>query len=313
MKGTGVINLEVTWAAADLDEHSRPAMVKLLSVHEKVVNLQVDGWKHLLFVAGPKLEAGPATVSLPEHDFAFFKDYIAKSESGRYQCGVLSITAMADESSIYKSLELSWLKSNRKSFAPFFIRGTNRHTVKKALRDYRSLLAEVKSAGAAGALLDLPGGEDYFRQQIAENFPPLVEALLQNNRQNFNLHAKKLVGLGRGLTPTGDDLLHGLLITYCYMVNQAGPGETVKYDLDILAENTNLFGRHMIETGFRGLTPDIFNIFLKTIVEGKADHCLINRIGAIGSTSGYDIAFAIMVSLNMMFVKPIQKTVKKFI
>ena len=301
-KGAKNINLEVTWVAADLDEHTRPAKVRLLSFYENVVNLQVDGWKHLLFVAGPNLEAGPATVSLPEPDFAFFKDYVAKSEGGRYQCGILSITAMAGESSIYKGLELSWLKSNRKSFAPFFIKETNRHAVKKALLDYRSLLAKVKSPGAAGALLGLPGGEDYFRLQIAENFPPLVEALLQNNRQNFNLHAKKLVGLGRGLTPTGDDLLHGLLITYCYLVNQAGPGEIIKYDLDILAENTNLFGRHMIETGFRGLTPEVFNVFLKTIIAGEADHSLINRIGAIGSSSGYDIAFAIMVSLKKMFV-----------
>ncbi len=302
MKGTGIINLEATWAAVDLDEHTRPAKVKLLSVHDNVVNLQVDGWKHLLFVAGPDLEAGPAAVSLPEPDFAYFKNCIVKTECGRYQCGVLSVTAMTGESSTCQGLELKWRKSSRKSFAPLFIREPNRLNAKKALHDYRRLLAEIEPSGAAGVLLGLPGSEDYFRQYIAENFPPLVEALLQNNRHEFNRYAGNIIGLGRGLTPTGDDLLHGLLITYCYMVNQNGPGKTVKYDLDVLAENTNLFGRHMIETGSRGLTPEVFKIFLKTIAEGKADHSLISRIGAIGSSSGYDIAIAILVSLNKVFV-----------
>jgi hypothetical protein len=39
-----------------------------------------------------------------------------------------------------------------------------------------------------------------------------------------------------------------------------------------------------------------------SIFDGKADHSLLNRIGKIGASSGYDIAIAIMVSLNKIFV-----------
>jgi hypothetical protein len=213
-KNVKSIVIKAIWAASDLDDHTSPAEVKLLSVHDNVVNLQVDGWKHLLFVAGPNLEAGPATVNLSGPDFAFFKDCIAKSKGGRYQCGALSVNGLTDKKSLNKNLELNWRKSIRKSFATLFTGEPDWLNVKKALQDYRCLLAEVKFVGAAGALLGLPGGEDYFRDHIIEYFPPLVEALLQNNRHKFALCAKNLVGLGRGLTPTGDDLLHGLLIAY---------------------------------------------------------------------------------------------------
>jgi hypothetical protein len=294
--------IQAIWAASDLDEHTSPAEVKLLSVHDNVVNLQVEGWKHLLFIAGPNLEAGPAAVSLSGPDFIFFKDCIVKAVSVQYQYGLLSINTTIGQNCISKSLKISWQKISRKSFALSFIGEPKRFTVKKALHDYRCLLAKVKSVGSAGVLLGLPGGEDYFRDQIIEYFPSLVEALLQNNRNKFRLCAGNLIGLGRGLTPTGDDLLHGLLITYRCTENRDGLREPVKNDLDILADNTNLFGRHMIETGLRGLTPEIFNNFLMSIVEGKAEQSLVNRIGSIGSSSGFDIAIAIMFSLNKVFV-----------
>jgi len=302
LKSTEIVNLEAGWAAVDLDEHTRPAEVQLLSLHNNVVNLQVDGWKHLLFIAGPNLEAGPATICLGEDDFALFKDYIAIKKGGFYQCSTLSINSSIDKNSINKRLELNWRKSSRKSFAPLFLGKPNRLTVKKTLHDYRCLLTDIKTVGSTGVLLKLPGGEDYFRRQIVENFPSLVEALLHNNRNKFKRYAKKIIGLGRGLTPAGDDLLHGLLITYRCFVNRDGLREPVKHDLHILAENTNLFGRHMIETGLKGLTPEVFNIFLNTIFEGKADRSLLKRIGAIGSSSGYDIAIAMIVSLNKIFV-----------
>jgi hypothetical protein len=301
-KSTGVINLEAVWASVDLDEHTKPAKIKLLSVHDKVVNFQVDGWKHLLFVAGPNLEAGPASVTLYESDFIFFKRIIAKIKSGTYQKGYLLINNQASETADDENIRLNWRNSFRKSFSLDASKQLNRQLIKQALHDYKLMLADSNSVGSAGILLGLPGGEEYFREQIFENFPPLVEALLQGNRHEFKRCAGRLIGLGRGLTPTGDDLLHGLLLAYRIFINPGGPDESVKADLDTLAVNTNLFGRHMIETGSRGLTPEVFNMFLKTLVEGKADRSLITRIGGIGSNSGYDTAIAIIKIVEMFFV-----------
>jgi hypothetical protein len=301
-ESTGGIILEAVCAAADLDEQTKPAEVKLLSVHDKVINLQVDGWEHLLFIAGPMLEAGPASVILDESDFTYFKDSITKIKSGSYRQGYLLITDRVSGTNGDAIIRLNWQNSVRNIFSIHVSKQPDRQLIKQALHDYKLMLAEIEDVGSAGILLGLPGGEKYFREKIYESFPLLGEALLQGNRHQFNSCAGQIIGLGRGLTPTGDDLMHGLLLAYRYFFNSDGPDESVKIVLDALASNTNLFGRHMIETGFRGLTPKVFNIFLKTFIEGKADHSLIKRIGGIGSSSGYDIAIAIMVSLEIMFV-----------
>jgi hypothetical protein len=296
------INIEAVWASVDLDEHTKAAEVKLISVHDNVVNLQVDGWRHLLFVAGPNLEAGPASIALEEPDFSYFKNSIAKIKRITYRDGCLLITDRTSETPGHEFIRLTWRNSVRKSFSLHILKPPNQQLIKKALHDYKLMLAAAEPVHSAGILLGLSGGEKYFREQISENFPSLVEALLQDNRHEFKRYAKNLIGLGRGLTPTGDDLMHGLLIAYRYFFNSDGPDESVKIDLHTLAGNTNLFGRHMIETGSKGLTPDVFNMFLKTLVEGKADRSLITRIGGIGSSSGYDTTIAIIKSVEMIFV-----------
>lgn len=301
-KYKGINSFKAIWAAVDLDEHTRPAKVKLLSVHDNVINLQVDGWKHLLFVVRPVLEAGPATIALQDSDFIFFKKRIVKSKVGEYKRGCLSVTEMTAGSNLNIILELKWQEGVRKSFVPLFLRDCDRALIRKALREYCDMLRGIKLPGSSAVLLGLPGGETYFRNLIAENFPPLVEALLSCSQDSFLNYSNELVGMGRGLTPTGDDLLHGALITVYSFTGNISFIESTRSAFEPVTLKTNLFGRHMLEMGLTGLTPDIFRYFLKTVAQGEPDINLIKRIGTIGSSSGYDTVIAMIFSLNKLFV-----------
>lgn len=55
----------------------------------------------------------------------------------------------------------------------------------------------------------------YVRAAI-EQTPPLIKALLKEDSAALGLYVRQLSGLGCGLTPSCDDMLCGMLYTFCY-------------------------------------------------------------------------------------------------
>jgi hypothetical protein len=290
----GIITLDflAIWYAADLDHYSGDSGFNLVSINKKVFCLQVQAWKHLLIIAESSLESGPATIALANDDFLKLKACLNKNSRGLYKKGSLLIK---NENEV---LRLSWRKSITKAFSPAHFIHTDKLLIRSTLDTYRAILAEMELSSSATVLLEMKGGEDYFRQQIAHNYPLLVESLLSHNKEAFIKYSRRLVGMGRGLTPTGDDLLHGALVTFHYFINDTGFMESVKNEFAEAVFRTNIFGRHALEIAIRGLTPEVFSSFLRTIDRGKADRELLNRIISFGSSSGLDIVIAMVFFLK---------------
>lgn len=289
--GAGIIKYRLfpAWHAADLEIYKHHSCFKVVSSHEKVINLQVEGWHNLLFIADSSLEAGPATIALEDADFAFFSLYLAKHHKGGLFTGNCLLIPYGNE-----ELTLNWREGAVETFSPVFFKTIDSNLIRKSLEEYRLMLAKIHLSSPASVLLKLQGGDGYFRQQIANSYPLMVEALLSHSRQALIKFSRNLIGMGRGLTPTGDDLLHGALVAYHHFDGDKAFLEAVKDDLDAAAAKTNIFGRHVLEMGYKGLTPEIFGALLSTVARGEADQRLLKRISAIGSSSGLDIAIAIL-------------------
>lgn len=241
----------------------------------------------MLLIAGTSLEAGPATIALEDDDFVFFSHYLAKHKGGLFTQNCLFIAYGSER------LTLNWREGAAKTFSPVYFKTWDSSLITKSLEEYRLMLAKIQLPSSASVLMEMQGGDDYFRQLIFKSYPLLVEAFLNHNRQALIKNSRNLIGMGRGLTPTGDDLLHGALVAYHYLDGDKAFLETVKDDLDAAAAKTNIFGRHVLEIGYKGLTPEIFSTLLSTVIRGKADQKLLKRISAVGSSSGLDIAIAI--------------------
>lgn len=153
----------------------------------------------------------------------------------------------------------------------------------------------------------------FFQQVILEG-EALVAAITTRNWLDTQYHGRRLLGLGVGLTPSGDDYLTGLLLS-----------------LDNIESHTNnhaafILKQHVSRAIFGGnkqhldRTNDISQHQLYFAQRGEGKVCVLNLIKgikqkrfteselqvaikevlSIGSTSGYDLLLGVLAGLTML-------------
>jgi hypothetical protein len=117
--------------------------------------------------------------------------------------------------------------------------------------------------------------------------------------------AERLVGLGPGLTPSGDDVLAGLLVTLRHLGTAAGVGRavwladwlaaTVTYDA---GSRTTPISAALLHCAARGEASPEVTAVLRGIIGGQALDPAQRRLHRIGHTSGSDLAQGIAIGLD---------------
>jgi hypothetical protein len=284
--------IEAVWHADDLKRYDNEYYFQTLSFHDHVINLRVASWKHLLIIADPFLEQGPAMICLSSTDFELLK---------QYRLGVIRGSLKQDYLELKTGdqvIRLKWRDSKPVSFASKRYENINNVSLRSAVFSYKNIICKELPPSPAAVLFNLPGGDNYFRREIKRYFPLLVDALLLGREQEFLNVSRKLIGLGKGLTPTGDDLIHGALAACSSFANSDAFKESLHDKFSRLTAKTNTFGRHMLEMGILGLTPRAVNIFIDSIVKGRPSVDVLSGVAAIGSSSGYEIVMAILYSAD---------------
>ncbi len=118
-------------------------------------------------------------------------------------------------------------------------------------------------------------------------------------------YARALIGLGPGLTPSGDDFVGGLFFA-TYHLNEAYPGtfhwqpQTVETWLDGARAQTNLISYTLLRDHARGEGAAPLHDLIGALLQGReVEVCLASarRVSEIGSTSGWDILAGILTAL----------------
>ena len=129
--------------------------------------------------------------------------------------------------------------------------------------------------------------------------------LLQNalNETYSNEAIDALLGLGLGLTPSGDDVIAGYLHGLCYAERYAGNEVAWKDDMITNLEQnlsrTNRISRHFLRYAMKGLWSEDVERFLLDVT-GNSSISFINsaqRLTSFGASSGYDILLGICIGL----------------
>jgi hypothetical protein len=99
-----------------------------------------------------------------------------------------------------------------------------------------------------------------------------------------------LIGLGPGLTPSGDDLLCGALLT----LHQLGESETAKRlfrpsELE-LSRRTHAISAAHLKAAAAGMGSEKIHAVLNAVLSGRNSRCreLLEDVGNVGHTSGWD-------------------------
>lgn len=265
------------------------------SIFDRIFNIQSMDQGELFTIANESLDNGPNTLVT---EFARFSDkqiavYDPVCTTNNTLCILNKIEIKLDVVKIWNS-NLPHYPSNEQRL--------RRNLVVARLF--------IEQYGKDGGMKRSPVGGKSFDQEVsrllAERSGLLLQAISSGNMQEAAREASGLVGLGVGLTPSGDDFLVGLFAvfnmpqsplyhsrTFCEQVASESAGRTNEISYITLKKASTGQVRESLIQLLRDLTVGS---------EGSVKASLSSVLN-IGSTSGTDIATGILSGLGLSVQK----------
>ena len=252
------------------------------SVHARVVNVLCGD--ELIAIADDGLDDAPATIRVPMAGWdahgLVAGAAVAVSRTG------LVLSSPAGDIDVRIEDAPAWLpRLADLSLVP----AESLRAVRACIADGSGDTAPATPFGRAAATL-LAAGVEALRHAVLAGAPDAITAA-----------ARGLLGLGEGLTPTGDDILTGLAFL------AAHPGMRLGAHLPALAaaaadrDATTLLGAVTVRHAVRGRGRQRLHDLARGIGDGDADlvELAVMRIREIGHTSGEDILTGIRLALDL--------------
>lgn len=170
--------------------------------------------------------------------------------------------------------------------------------------------AQLAAAGTAGGMLAPASATDAWTGEItralAVGTAQVRLSLLRGDDDAFRAHAGSLVGLGPGLTPSGDDFLVGL---FAALQCGAGAATFARLCADIVdagASRTNAISLAALRHAAAGRVRASIAQLLQQLCLGSPATVApaLQRVLAIGSTSGTDIAAGVVCGAGIHLERP---------
>lgn len=270
---------------ADLMGHA-PVKGRVLAVLRKALYLQSD-LGHILCVACPDAEDGPLTLRV-RHLSQVLRDFQVRPGA----------PFVVDENGITlcASVSISW--SRVSAWVPTFPAQTGSKCARwQAAAELIHLLVSVSRDGLIplGSLI-----EDRLKEGLY-NLSPSAHRKSVATAQDAAL---RLLGLGEGLTPSGDDIVMGWLAMLVWQANLGlFPQPVVSALADAIREaaptRTNVISSRLLYYAARGLVYAPAMQLGAVLLAGydRGVEAPAHRLLAIGSSSGADMARGLLAGL----------------
>ncbi|WP_339317263.1 DUF2877 domain-containing protein [Paenibacillus sp. FSL R10-2734] len=144
--------------------------------------------------------------------------------------------------------------------------------------------------------------DDEMSRMLHERTQLLVLELRNERMSTAITHATSLIGLGPGLTPAGDDFLVGLFTVMGTRNDRYCSYRSFCEEVILQAKTlTNDISYMALEKAAVGQVRESISDLMEALFRGSEEELLLalNRVLAIGSTSGTDIALGIVSGLEM--------------
>lgn len=290
----------------------------VLSIHERVINFVQQDKAEVVSLAHPFIYKGPYTLGVSAYTF----NQVAKRlKQGNFITGELGKSKLllkyhdaTEHCILHRRARMfsfyigDWLPSANEANHTVDI-----NTIKNNLIQTRETIKKHFDLDSRILFANQPAftnnrQKTYIQAQIKEFFPQLVETILNSPdprcEKNWETTAQQLIGLGRGTTPSGDDMIHGCFLALNWLKLL---GYTPYVDIprisshfhDLIKQKTTTMGIHMLMIGSSGLTPgpviDHLSLISSThkpqFYSNHKDsiyHSLL-QLSKIGHTTGLDV------------------------
>jgi hypothetical protein len=119
--------------------------------------------------------------------------------------------------------------------------------------------------------------------------------------EQFSETAMRIIGLGSGFTPSGDDVLGGFLSTYNSLAHNINRSK-VLLDLDLVQKNTNWISAKLMDYMQRQVLDDQVQQLIRSAALGNEDEFILAMETLLprGHTSGIDISVGAILALCLI-------------
>ncbi|HEY0733979.1 MAG TPA: DUF2877 domain-containing protein [Herpetosiphonaceae bacterium] len=244
----------------------------VIAVHRRACTLRTDAGE-LLTLAAPELGNGPNAALVDRRPWPVGTHFAPMGISGlRFACGPA----------------LDWKEARRWSCAD------SAPTAPPTIDNADALLAALKQTSITTGLLSVLLGlspASPIQQALAQQAAPLLAALPDHEA------AQRLIGFGPGATPSGDDLLAGLLLTLHYANHPATELREIAHN----ARTTEL-GRAVLRWAVDGRAREHVLLLLRDLFS-RSESAALARLESVlhyGATSGADLVAGIAIGLELI-------------
>ncbi len=317
---------QIQWYSKNLALNTQSIEIdSLLTLHDRVINFTRKKHGEVLSVAHPFIYKGPSTVGVSSYAF---KQVTNALKSGALKSGILSGNQLTlayknippQYFSLHHALSLSFhvesainpnIKDKKINAQIDYIYQRLELTREKLKRscdiDSRIVFASNISNSDSTSPNQHAPGAGFFQSQFKKHFPRLVIKLLENKNNNnldsdWRNQADQLIGLGRGTTPSGDDMIHGCFIALNWLKQlELYAAEVPQFSEKLLRhyqQKTTKMGVHMLSTGTQGQTPEPVLDYIKLLTSNNNFEVPSNidsistpfeRVSQMGHSTGLDI------------------------
>ncbi|MBS3815581.1 MAG: DUF2877 domain-containing protein [Hadesarchaea archaeon] len=146
--------------------------------------------------------------------------------------------------------------------------------------------------------------------RVTEKAIPSITQLVRGVRENdlriVKSSARKLIGLGPGLSPSADDMLSGFMLAKWWIANSLDKRNVnrvreLNEAITDSKDRTTLVSQQLLVHGARGETNKAIEEFLEAILSGNKSsiESSVERVMSIGETSGVDTMLGLLMGLEL--------------
>lgn len=269
------------------------------SVYRRTVNVRMGDDIGALHPA--ELPLTPLSASLPLTDGEFAIMSRAAAQSGR----------VAWEKGVLRAGEKSWRVGEIRTWNPLirrYLDGNQQRCLREAVETF--LMEQEERPDSFGravphalAALDRGTGEEEKREDTGllkqELSYRLEKILLCGSGRNGELadRAMDMIGLGIGLTPSGDDFLVGMLLAFWTCRGYRGCFDQLANGIKKKSGDTNQISGQYLLRACQGEYGLLFHKLIDQLQAGVEIRGALEQIGRIGHSSGIDTLNGLLTGL----------------
>ncbi len=215
-------------------------------------------------------------------DYAEFRDAINGAETAYIEKGTLTLGGGA--------VEINGICEDAVCRIPY-------PPTSEALGKAAEMLLDKKDTGFCRILAEAEPSDPYAKR-AKRLVSELFEALGKGDGDKLANTVSSLVGLGGGLTPSGDDLICGALYALFYCEAAEKYASELAKAVIKAQKNTNIISRRYLESAAKGEYFGLVADLIRALCGDGDIEKTLDALLTVGSSSGGDISTGILLAYN---------------